>query len=65
MKMKELERETGVGRETIRFYIREGLLPEPERPKRNVAAYGIALGRLGVRADISAAAAAVAAHYDG
>jgi len=40
MKMKELERETGVGRETIRFYIREGLLPEPERPKRNVAAYG-------------------------
>ncbi len=40
MKMKELERETGVGRETIRFYIREGLLPEPERPKRNVATYG-------------------------
>jgi DNA-binding transcriptional MerR regulator len=40
MKMKELERETGIGRETIRFYIREGLLPEPERPKRNVALYG-------------------------
>lgn len=40
MKMKELERETGVGRETIRYYIREGLLPEPERPKRNVATYG-------------------------
>lgn len=40
MKMKELERETGIGRETIRFYIREGLLPEPVRPKRNVAAYG-------------------------
>ncbi|MGB5948542.1 MAG: MerR family transcriptional regulator [Parvibaculum sp.] len=40
MKMKELERETGIGRETIRFYIREGLLPEPVRPKRNVADYG-------------------------
>lgn len=40
MKMRELERLTGVGRETIRFYIREGLLPEPERPKRNVARYG-------------------------
>ena len=39
MKMKELEKETGVGRETIRFYIREGLLPEPVRPKRNVARY--------------------------
>ena len=39
MKMKELEARTGVGREAIRFYIREGLLPEPERPKRNVAAY--------------------------
>ncbi len=39
LRMRELERETGVGRETIRFYIREGLLPEPERPKRNVARY--------------------------
>ncbi len=37
--MRELEQATGVGRETIRFYIREGLLPEPERPKRNVARY--------------------------
>ncbi len=25
LKMKDLERATGVGRETIRFYIREGL----------------------------------------
>lgn len=40
MKMKELEAATGLGRETIRYYIREGLLPEPVRPKRNVAAYG-------------------------
>lgn len=39
MKMKELESRTGVGREAIRFYIREGLLPEPEKPKRNVAIY--------------------------
>ena len=39
MKMQDLERATGVGRETIRFYIREGLLPEPDRPSRNVAWY--------------------------
>lgn len=39
MKMRELEQRTGVNRETIRYYIREGLLPEPERPKRNVARY--------------------------
>ncbi len=39
MKMQDLERATGVGREAIRFYIREGLLPQPERPGRNVAWY--------------------------
>lgn len=39
LKMRDLERATGVGRESIRFYIREGLLPEPERPRRNVAWY--------------------------
>lgn len=39
LKMKDLERLTAVGREAIRFYIREGLLPEPERPSRNVAWY--------------------------
>lgn len=39
LKMKDLEAATGVGRETIRYYIREGLLPEPERPGRNVAYY--------------------------
>lgn len=39
LKMKDLERATGIGRETIRFYIREGLLPEPQRPGRNVAWY--------------------------
>ena len=37
--MKELEARTGVNREAIRFYIREGLLPEPEKPRRNVAIY--------------------------
>lgn len=39
LKMKDLEEATGVGREAIRYYIREGLLPEPERPARNVAWY--------------------------
>lgn len=39
LKMKDLERASGVGRESIRFYIREGLLPEPRRPGRNVAWY--------------------------
>ncbi|MCW5892296.1 MAG: MerR family transcriptional regulator [bacterium] len=39
MRMRDLERVTGVGRETIRFYIREGLLPEPERTGRNSAWY--------------------------
>ena len=39
MKMRELEARSGVGRETIRYYIRMGLLPEPARPKPNVADY--------------------------
>ena len=39
MKMRELEKRTGVNRETIRVYLREGLLPEPERPARNSATY--------------------------
>jgi len=39
MKMRELERRSGVGRETIRYYIGLGLLPEPARPKPNVADY--------------------------
>jgi len=37
--MKALEQATGVGRETIRFYIQSGLLPQPERRGRNVALY--------------------------
>lgn len=39
LKMKDLEARTDVSREAIHFYLREGLLPEPERPKRNVALY--------------------------
>lgn len=39
MRMKDLERVTGVGRETVRYYISEGLLPQPERPSRNAAWY--------------------------
>lgn len=39
MRMRDLERESGVSRETIRFYIREGLLPEPRRSHRNSATY--------------------------
>ena len=39
LKMKDLQMQTGVSREAIHFYLREGLLPEPERPKQNVALY--------------------------
>lgn len=39
MKMRELEVLTGVNRETIRVYLRHGLVPEPSRPKPNVADY--------------------------
>jgi DNA-binding transcriptional MerR regulator len=39
MKMRELEARTGVNRETIRVYLRNGLVPEPARPKANVADY--------------------------
>jgi DNA-binding transcriptional MerR regulator len=39
MKMAELEARSGVHRETIRVYLRHGLLPEPEKPHRNIAIY--------------------------
>jgi DNA-binding transcriptional MerR regulator len=39
MKMRELEARTGVNRETIRVFLRHGLIPEPMRPKPNVADY--------------------------
>lgn len=37
--MRELEARTGVNRETIRVFLRHGLIPEPGRPKPNVADY--------------------------
>jgi DNA-binding transcriptional MerR regulator len=39
MKMRQLEARTGLNRETIRVYLRNGLVPEPLRPKHNVADY--------------------------
>lgn len=39
MKMRELEIKTGANRETIRVFLRHGLIPEPRRPKPNVADY--------------------------
>jgi DNA-binding transcriptional MerR regulator len=40
MKMREIEARTGLNRETIRVYLRHGLVPEPLRPAPNVADYG-------------------------
>lgn len=40
MKMRELEERTGVHREVIRIYLRNGLIPQPERPRRTIALYG-------------------------
>lgn len=40
MKMRELEERTGVHREVIRVYLRHGLIPQPERPRRTLALYG-------------------------
>src|SRR3546814_14871113 len=40
VKMRDLEKRTGVHRETVRVYFRHGLLPEPQRPAPNVADYG-------------------------
>ncbi len=38
--MAELARRSGVSRETIHFYLREGLLPRPEKGGMTVAYYG-------------------------
>lgn len=39
MKIGELSRKTGVPASTIRYYIKEGLLPRPKLKKRNIAYY--------------------------
>lgn len=40
LRMKDLVERTGASREAIRFYINEGLLPEPKKTSRNMAWYG-------------------------
>ena len=39
LKMKHLMEATGESKSTILFYIKEGLLPEPEKPKPNLHLY--------------------------
>jgi len=39
LSMKELVKATGESKSTIHFYLKEGLLPEPEKPKPNVHYY--------------------------
>ena len=39
MTIRELSSRAGVTRRTIHFYIQEGLLPQPERPHKNIAYY--------------------------
>ena len=38
----QVARESGVGVETIRFYQRKGLMPEPEKPYGSIRRYGAA-----------------------
>ncbi|WP_144401651.1 MerR family transcriptional regulator [Isoalcanivorax pacificus] len=40
LRMAELVRRSGVSRETIHYYLREGLLPRPQKTARNTALYG-------------------------
>jgi DNA-binding transcriptional MerR regulator len=40
LRMAELSAQSGVARETIHFYLREGLLPKPRKGGRTVAYYG-------------------------
>ena len=39
LKMKELIQKTGESKSTILFYVKEGLLPQPQKPKPNVHLY--------------------------
>lgn len=48
LRMRDLVRESGLPRETIHFYIQQGLLPEPVKTGRNTALYSLEhLERLG------------------
>ena len=39
MKIRDLVKHTGVTKETVHYYIREGLLPKPRKQGRNIAEY--------------------------
>lgn len=39
LKMNELVKQSGVSKSTILFYLKEGLLPEPNKPKPNLHLY--------------------------
>jgi DNA-binding transcriptional MerR regulator len=39
LKIRELVKHTGISKETIHYYIREGLLPKPHKQGRNIAEY--------------------------
>jgi DNA-binding transcriptional MerR regulator len=39
MRISELAAKTGIPKETIHFYLREGLLPKPRKTRRNMAFY--------------------------
>ena len=39
LKMKELMRRSGESKSTILYYVKEGLLPQPQKPKPNVHLY--------------------------
>ena len=39
MKIRDLVERTGVSRETVHYYVREGLLPKPRKRGRNIADY--------------------------
>lgn len=39
MKLRDLVKATGVSRETIQFYLREGILPKPRKRDKNQAEY--------------------------
>jgi len=41
LKMKDLMLQTGESKSTILYYVKEGLLPEPSKPKPNVHLYDI------------------------